>query len=161
MATASSTASATAPSPEPRTIPTRGTSSVRSRMAATAAAASAAAITASLRQVGGAEAERQQLAERDGPPDALGPAEVHGHVGPGELGQALAAAAARGDELGVGHHGDLLDPPRARGDERADRARLRALALRVARVLDVGPDVQAAALVAQRGADARSASTGA
>ena len=56
--------------------------------------------------------------------------------------------------LAVGDHGDLGDALAARGDERADRGRLGALALRVGGVLDVGADVDRAVLGPQRRADA-------
>ena len=56
----------------------------------------------------------------------------------GELAQALAAAAARRAQLAAGRGDDHLgDPAAAAGDERADRRRLGALALRVGGVLDV------------------------
>ena len=91
--------------------------------------------------------------------DPLRAGEVDRRVGLAELAQALAAAAAGRDELGVGHDDDLRDPAAAARDERADRRRLGALALGVGGVLDVRAGVQAAGLVAQGDADARSPST--
>ena len=62
-----------------------------------------------------------------------------------ELAQPLAAAAARRAQLAAGRgDDDLGDPPAAAGHERADRRRLRALALRVGGVLDVRAGVAAA-----------------
>ena len=81
-------------------------------------------------------------------------AEVDRAVERHELAQPLAAAAARdADRVRVGDH-RRLEHARAPGrDEHADRRRLRALALRVGRVLDVGAGVDRAVLGAQRGAD--------
>ena len=72
------------------------------------------------------------------PADPLGTGrDGRARPGPAELGQPLAAAAARRDQLRVGHDGDLGDPASAARHERADRRRLGALALRVGGVLDV------------------------
>ena len=71
-----------------------------------------------------------------------------------ELAQPLAAAAARDADLGrVGDHRRLEHAGAAGGHEHADRRRLRALPLRVGRVLDVGAGVDRPVLGAQRGAD--------
>jgi hypothetical protein len=78
---------------------------------------------------------------------------VHLDVVVGELAQPLPAAAARGDQRRVRVDGDLGDPLRTARDERADRAGLGALALRVGGVLDVGARVDRAVIGAQRGAD--------
>ena len=85
---------------------------------------------------------------------AAGAPEVHRRVGRGELLQALAAAAARRADVELlGHHGDGADLALAGGDHRADGRRLRALALRIGGVLDVGADVDRPGGRAQRGAD--------
>ncbi len=85
------------------------------------------------------ERKRQKLAHGHGAPQAVGAAEVDRHVGAGELGQALAAAAAGGAQaLAGGEHQRLGDPPLAGRDQRRERARLGAVALGIARVLDVG-----------------------
>ena len=89
------------------------------------------------------ERERQQLADGRGlrgPPGRRG--------GPGcrrrELRQPLTAAAAgRADVHVLGGHRHLGDPRLARRDQRADGGGLGALALRIARVLDVRAHVDA------------------
>ncbi len=95
----------------------------------------------------------QQVRERECAADALGAGEMDRGVRVAELAQALAAAAARRDELGVRHHDGLGDPVAAAGDERPDGRRLRALALGIGGVLDVRAGVQTAGLVAQGDAD--------
>ena len=97
----------------------------------------------------------QQRVERRRLARAVLGADVDLGAGHDELAQPLAAAAAgHAEVLAVGDHRDLGDLLAARGDQRADRGRLRALALRVGGVLDVGADVDRAVLGAQRGADA-------
>src|SRR5829696_8595300 len=89
-----------------------------------------------------AEAAREQLLERDGLVRAAGGDDVDGGVERHELAQALAAAAARDARLvAVADHRRLGDLGVAGGDQRADRRRLRAPALGVGGVLDVGADV--------------------
>ena len=128
--TASSTASATAPSPEPSTMPTRGATCARR----TAAAAPSALTPATPRRRPAAAARPWSWSAR-----AAGAPEVHGRVGRGELLQALAAAAARRADVELlGHHGDGADRALAGGHHRPDGRCLRALALRVGGVLDVG-----------------------
>src|SRR4051812_27199864 len=79
-------------------------------------------------------------------------------AGDDELPQALPAAAARHAEvLAVGDHRHLGDVRAPGRDQRPDRRGLRALALRVGGVLDVGADVDRAVLGPQRGADAEAA----
>ena len=80
--------------------------------------------------------------------------EVDRRVGRGELAQPLAAAAARRALL-LARRGDddLHDPPAATGHHRAERGGLRALALGVGGVLDVGARVAAAVVGQHRGAD--------
>ena len=79
---------------------------------------------------------------------------MDGRIGRGEFVEALAAAAARGAQaVAVADDDDLDDFAGARGDHRADGRRLRALALRVGRVFDIGAGMQAAVIGAQTGAD--------
>ena len=100
------------------------------------------------------EGERQQLAERHGAAQPLRIAEVDPQIGSGELGEALPAAAARRAQALPGRdHQRLRDPPFAGGDHGRDRARLGAVAFRIAGVLDVGAAEDAAGSRAHGGAD--------
>src|SRR5262249_29944656 len=83
-------------------------------------------------------------------------AEVDRDVGPGELGQLLAAAAAGRDQRRIRQHGDLVDPRGTAGHKRPDRARLRTQPLRIRGVLDVRTRVYAPVVAPQCRADAES-----
>ena len=145
---ASSSASTSAPSPEPSTIPSRGVKPgarldrggglgarlIRGTPGRTSAAAARRASSCggrrsrSARWIGASGTMNSRSRWRQPP---------HGtHSSP--LGAITATSVMR-------------SPPA--GDQRADRRRLRALALRVGGVLDVGADVDRAVLGAQRGAD--------
>ena len=103
----------------------------------------------------GAEGERQQLAERDAAPRAGDGGEMDGRRGAGELGDALAAAAAgrhRLRRLGR-RRASAAIAPRAAGDHRRDGRGLGADPFGIGRILDIGADIDASVLGAERGAD--------
>jgi hypothetical protein len=85
------------------------------------------------------EGQRQQLAQRHGTAQATRIAEMNQRVRRAELAKALPAAAAGCAQALAGRdHQDLHDPPFAGCDHRCERARLGAIALRKAGVLDIG-----------------------
>ena len=99
------------------------------------------------------EGQRQQLADSHRAPHAMEIAEMDRHVGSGELGQALATTAAgRAQALAGGDHQRLRYLPLAGCDQRRDRARLGAVALGIAGVLDVGAGEDAPGCGTHRGA---------
>src|SRR5574342_445834 len=103
----------------------------------------------------GAEGQRQKLAQGDRGAHSLRPGEVDGRVRARELGQLLPAPAARRAQPGaLGHDEGLDDLPVASRYHGADVGRLRALADRVGRVLDVAPRVEPTARGADAGSDA-------
>jgi hypothetical protein len=79
--------------------------------------------------------------------------QVDDRITAAKLGQALAAAAAGGHRPRRARDHDLVDAPAAGRDHRADRGRLRALALREGGVLDVGAGEAAPVLRPDRRAD--------
>ena len=83
-------------------------------------------------------------------------AQVDRDFGAGELGEALAAAAAgRAQALARGDHQRFRDLALAGCNHRCDRARLRAVALRIAGVLDVGAGEDAPGCGAHRRAHSK------
>ena len=102
------------------------------------------------------EGERQQLAQGERAAQALRIAQVDRGFGAGELGEPLAAAAAgRAQALARGDHQRFHDPALAGRDHRCDRARLGAVAFRIAGVFDVSAGEDAPARGAHRRAHSK------
>ena len=100
---------------------------------------------------------RQELAERGAEAEAFWAADVDQCGRVRELGETLAAAAARRAEQVVArlaaHHEDLGDRGLAGGDQGADGTGLRAGGERVGGVFHVGAGVQGARRAAEHGGD--------